>query len=75
LTGRFGESLSWVAARSMLKANLRTSAMLCAVALAHARQLLLEGHVKGPVQRVLDAPVATDGMSERGRGTRAGCGV
>ena len=49
--------------------------VLRAVALAHARQVLLEGHVERPVQGVLDAPVAADGLSERGRGTGAGCDV
>src|SRR5205814_5569624 len=34
-----------------------------------------EGHVERPVQRVLDAPVAPDGLSERGHGTSAGCDV
>ena len=49
--------------------------VLRAVALAHARQVLLESHVERPVQRVLDAPVAADGVCERGRGARARCDV
>ena len=75
LAGRFGGSLSWIAARSLLKANLRTSATFCAVALSQARQVLLEGHVERPVQRVLDAPVAADGLGEPGGGETAGGNV
>ena len=46
--------------------------VLGAMPLAHARQILLEGHVERPVQGIFDAPVAADGVSERGRGATAG---
>src|SRR5208282_346017 len=46
--------------------------VLRAVALAHTRQVLLEGHVERPVQRVLDSPVAADVLCEPGHGTSAG---
>src|SRR5271166_2267066 len=72
LMGRFGGLRNGGAARSLLKANLRTSAIFCAPLPSHARQVLLEGHVERPVQSILDAPVAADAAREFGCGAGAG---
>src|SRR5208282_5040512 len=75
LTGRFGGSLNGGAALSLLKANLRTSAMFCAPWPLRTRDRSSWKVTSSVQQRVLDSPVTADGVSERGRGTSAGSDV
>src|SRR5271166_847742 len=67
LRGRLGGSLNGGAVRSLLKANLRTSAMFCAPWPLRTREKS-SWKVERPVQRVLDAPVAADCLGEPGGG-------
>src|SRR5208282_2037809 len=64
-----------MAARSLLKANLRTSAMFCAPWPLRTRDRS-SWKVTSSVQcRVFYSPVAADVLCEPGHGTSAGCDV
>src|SRR5208282_3549214 len=74
--GKVGRVAEWRRGSELVEGKLAHQRhVLRAVALAHTRQVLLEGHVERPVQRVLDSPVAADVLCEPGHGTSAGCDV
>src|SRR5271165_3323106 len=76
LTGRFGGSLNGGAALSLLKANLRMSAMFFAPWPLRTRDRS-SWKVTSSVQCSVFSmpPVAADGLCELGRATSAGCDV
>src|SRR5271157_2015068 len=76
LEGEVGRVAEWRGGAQLIEGELAHERhVLCSVALAHAREVLLEGHVERPVQRVLDAPVAADCLGEPGGGENAGSNV